>query len=505
MALPTLSSFWAAPLVRHNVNERLLVQRREHQANQRECWDKHLGYFQRHDIITAKQNQWLSDRCYRESMEAYSDSKEPEKKAHNLAERRRKLASMLQADNDQYEVEIKAAIEMKQSNNGNANQMKTKADILRRKREEERKKIADDRQCDMWRRNSHNLRSMESEKHRDSVVQSWKGQITEKQEQLATKQQEEKVYEDELKRQVEEDEKKLRADSAKKKKEKLQIKKILEQQMRELRIKEDEAEDLRRKHERLLQDKWQLEQMEEERQELDEKRERLTFGKVLLRQHKAALRRKSKQVQEELELDRQILETLSKVDEEETERKQAMRREAEIDASWMQKVVEDQLELERQREEELDILYEQEAAHMWDKREAEWAKESQARKLLMCDVLLGRAEQIRERMQINQQLQQVAALRQEELVREMHESENDSRKITELEQKKKERQRALLDDQQKENEQVRRRSQLMSAKLEEAAKKREDEDAQLLQWEEDRFNASNYQPKCYRRRKMAWT
>lgn len=49
-------------------------------------------------------------------------------------------------------------------------------------------------------------------------------------------------------------------------------------------------------------------------------------------------------------------------------------------------VVADQLKLEKEREAELELLYQEEAAKIWEKREAEWEKERRARECLMQEV-----------------------------------------------------------------------------------------------------------------------
>ena len=50
------------------------------------------------------------------------------------------------------------------------------------------------------------------------------------------------------------------------------------------------------------------------------------------------------------------------------------------------KVVADQLKLEKEREAELELLYQEEAAKIWEKRELEWEKERRARECLMQEV-----------------------------------------------------------------------------------------------------------------------
>ena len=49
-------------------------------------------------------------------------------------------------------------------------------------------------------------------------------------------------------------------------------------------------------------------------------------------------------------------------------------------------MVADQLQLEKEREAELELLYQEEAAKIWEKREAEWDKERRARERLMQEV-----------------------------------------------------------------------------------------------------------------------
>ena len=49
-------------------------------------------------------------------------------------------------------------------------------------------------------------------------------------------------------------------------------------------------------------------------------------------------------------------------------------------------MVADQLKVEKEREAELELLYQEEAAKIWEKREAEWEKERKARERLMQEV-----------------------------------------------------------------------------------------------------------------------
>lgn len=58
-----------------------------------------------------------------------------------------------------------------------------------------------------------------------------------------------------------------------------------------------------------------------------------------------------------------------------------------MDVVHYTKVVADQLKLEKEREAELELLYQEEAAKIWEKRQAEWEKERRARECLMQEVV----------------------------------------------------------------------------------------------------------------------
>ena len=66
--------------------------------------------------------------------------------------------------------------------------------------------------------------------------------------------------------------------------------------------------------------------------------------------------------------------------------KTSRREKAQADAVWMKGVVEQQLKLEKAREAEMSQLYQDEASHVWQNREAEWSRERAARERLMNEV-----------------------------------------------------------------------------------------------------------------------
>lgn len=145
--------------------------------------------------------------------------------------------------------------------------------------------------------------------------------------------------------------------------------------------------------------------------------------RVLIRQHKAQMKRKSKEIQEALELDLKILEALAKKEDQDKIVETSRREKARADAEYMRQVVEQQLKLEQQREAELDMLYRDEAARMWTKREAEWERERLARERLMAEVLDVRRKQLDDKMEENKRRQEESIESREQLLRELEEAQ----------------------------------------------------------------------------------
>ena len=66
---------------------------------------------------------------------------------------------------------------------------------------------------------------------------------------------------------------------------------------------------------------------------------------------------------------------------------------------WLRQVIDRQKEEEVKRQKEMEMLFSEEAEKMWNKQEAIWNREEDARKKLMDDVLDGLKEQTRSKLQ----------------------------------------------------------------------------------------------------------
>lgn len=75
------------------------------------------------------------------------------------------------------------------------------------------------------------------------------------------------------------------------------------------------------------------------------------------RQHAAALKRKSREVQKQLEEDRNFMEVLARQEQERYQIQKDKQEKARADAKWMKEVLEQQLQEEREREAALNLLY----------------------------------------------------------------------------------------------------------------------------------------------------
>ncbi|NXG22308.1 TCHP protein, partial [Grallaria varia] len=290
---------------------------------------------------------------------------------------------------------------------------------------------AEQRLQERWKENNAEVQEVESELHKKHVIEAWGDQLTQKpkEEEAELK---EKCYENEY-------ETMQREELERQEEEKHQLEKrnqveMLLQQIEELKLQEMETKKLKKEKEYLLKQQWELENLEEERKQMEEHRRKKEFGRFLRHQCGAQLRRRAQQIQEELETDRQILSALLKREDEDQLRRLAHQEQAVADVAWMKHVIEEQLQLEKQREAELETLFTEEAKKVWEKMEEEWEREKKARDRLMNEVFAGRQRQIQEKMRLNRHAQEETLRYREQLIRELEEAKELSRREQEQEQ-----------------------------------------------------------------------
>ncbi|NXU79074.1 TCHP protein, partial [Oreotrochilus melanogaster] len=298
-----------------------------------------------------------------------------------------------------------------------------------------------------WKRNTAELREVESELHKKHVVEAWGDQIMQKTKQEKTELEEKKRYENEYETARREALERMRQEEEKRRvEEKKQAERLL-QQMEELKLQETEARKLKKEQENLLKQQWELENLEEERKKMEEQRKKKELGRFLKHQCEVQLQRRAQQIQQELETDRQILLSLLEEEDEDQQRQCVRRQRAVADAAWMKGVIEEQLQLEKEREAQLQTIFKEEAKKVWEKREEEWEREKKARDRLMTEVLAGRQRQIQEKMELNRRAQEESIKYREELIRELEEAKEQRRKEREQEEELKAARRQELEAQ----------------------------------------------------------
>ncbi|XP_013068302.2 trichoplein keratin filament-binding protein-like [Biomphalaria glabrata] len=497
MALPTMRGYWSS---RKNMYESAIVRQRNHEDDFRNKWSDTANYFKSSDVWAAKQNAWCSSQGLQDSLNAYNESKDKDSKSSNLRRRRDKLALKIAEENKAFEAELKG---LSKSNYERLEEMKFRVDDLKSAREEKRQKLAEEKLYQHWRENNPDLRKVESALLQENVVGGWGDQIVEKEERLESARQEKIAFEHQM------EEERLAALELERRKERERLKEeqalkeILREQMMEFKRREAEAKAWKQQQEELMRQKWELERIEEYQRKREEERKKKDLGRVLLRQHKTQMMHKSKVIQEELEQDRRLLEDLIAKENEQLALQSARREKARADAHWMKEVIEDQLKLEKAREAELEMLYQDEAARMWEKRASEWERERQARQRLMAEVLESRQEQIALKLEELQKQQEESLQRREELVREMEIAQQMTRREEENQKQNKLATKAELEEQMKANR-TKQLEEKENLRLELEEEKEEEEDyEELLRQETERMHLRGHTGRDYSR-KQAW-
>lgn len=182
----------------------------------------------------------------------------------------------------------------------------------------------------------------------------------------------------------------------------------------------------------------------------------------------------------------------------------ARREQARADAAWMKQVIEEQLQLEKAREAELQQLLREEAKEMWEKREAEWAREQVARDRLMSEVLTGRQQQILEKIEQNRRAQEETLKHREKLIRSLEEGKQLAQRAKEESEELKLARKQELEAQVAERQGQEWEAARQEEEEEEEARQAEEHSNALLQQEAKTMAEKGYQPKLHGHLRIAW-
>lgn len=482
--------------------EQQIVRQRDQEERVRMQWELHRQYFKTHDVRSSKQAQWSSRQSYQQSMSAYHRNQQQQEKLQSLEQRRQKLQSLLKEEQDLFEAELR---DLKMDAACFVQEAKEKTEEMKSAREERRKKIAEELLQEHWKKNNIELRQVQSDLHKMHVTNSWHSQVTEKRQQEEVELEEKKRMENqyEIARRLAME--RIKREEERRKQEDMKQAEILHQQMEELRLREVEAKKLKIEQDKLLKQQWELEELEEQRKQLEQRRKKSELGRILNRQYKTQMRRRAQQIQEELEIDRQLLASLIEKEEVDQKLQSARRERAIADANWMKKVIEEQLQLEREREAEVDTIFREEAQRMWQKREEEWERERQARMRLMQEVLVGRQRQIMERIETNRRAQEESVQLREMLIQELEEAKVTTQRMKDEEEEEKTARKQELEAQVEERRRKALEELEWQQKEENEERLADRQHEEMLQREAERMRQQGYEPKTWHRPRIAWT
>ncbi|XP_059533039.1 trichoplein keratin filament-binding protein isoform X3 [Myotis daubentonii] len=364
--------------------------------------------------------------------------------------------------------------------------------------------IAEQLLYEHWKKNDPTLREIESDLHKKHVASSWETQKEEKKQQEAVEEEENKRYENEYATARREALGRMKAEEERRQLEDKRQAEALLQQMEELKVQEMEATKLKQERVNLLRQRWELERLAEERKQMAALRQKAELGRFLRHQYNVQLNRRAQQIQEELEADKRILQALLEAEEAAQREHSARREQARADVAWMQQALEQQLQREREQEAELQVLLREEAKEMWEKREAEWARERSARDRLMAEVLTGRQQQIQEKIEQNRRAQEESLRHREQLIQNLEEARESARREKEESEELKSARKQELEAQVAERQRQAWEADQQEAEEEEEARQAEQLTSALLQQEAKMMAKQGYRPKPYGRPRIAW-
>lgn len=405
----------------------LAAQRRDNVLRRAEELQKVAQYFEANTNKSRHHEQWTTEGYYERANKEAELLRQQKIRAAKLEERRQKLELMLFQENMQYQQELKnLSAQPKLYKNGsylNKVPTSTLQDInqgIIEKEEQLRKHEAELRLHHAWRLRQPELRAANSYIANGKLKSAWMEQLVEKEVQKKKEEEETrqilKERDETLRRQIEMEEEKLKEKEIQMK----ELRESLEGQIAELNEKETIVKHLRKleERERLILDQLQFISCEREREHRRLVSER-DANIVNMGLHKYKLKKQVIAVVKEIELDIQMLEKLRKaiLKDYESEQEKCANHRRVLDAALRE--LEEHRERERQRQKNIETMYDGEARQINEKQDKQWAKECEARALLMSEVISTLRSQVEEKIEANIQKQRANVLEREKILEQM--------------------------------------------------------------------------------------
>ncbi|XP_038077706.1 cilia- and flagella-associated protein 53-like [Patiria miniata] len=319
-----------------------------------------------------------------------------------LEDRRERLRQLLAAEDAQYLEEMEASQETMLERQA---KMRERAKFLKEKREKERLQVVAEKLDQRWREECEELRSTLTRRHMDEVCLERGEQLRIKADMDQQSQAEEKMYADlwhqDMLAKAAREEREAQERHARNQ----ETLKTLQKQKAALEAKKQDAKRLKEEEGRLLAEERELRKMEEQRAQQEKLAKQQQAREDIATNIRLKTKRRAKEMQEELALDMNILEKLLSDSRNEAmeiaQRKKELREEDQRYREYLRQTARE----DEERDREIDKLVDAEVQRQWQKRLDEWARQREARKRLMDNVLAVRRQQVEAKLAENAKAQ----------------------------------------------------------------------------------------------------
>lgn len=496
---------------RLQANMEILARKRQKETDEMSKWSSQLNYYQNWNRNNNKFQNWTSPSYYNTCMSEYEVLKERERKEKCLEERRNKLQSLFFKEEQDYVSEM--GISPRNHKNGlysrNVYKMNnTPIEVLKEvniglklAEDEKRRQEAELKLYQQWKNENPILRNYERNQNNADLKLVWLDQQIEKRmEKEKTEEEVKQMIEQRSKQVKEEEEFEKQISEIHNQKEK-EMFETIELQMKEIKIREEEASKLKVEELAALKKRLEIEDLISQRKEETKKKVQEEIAIFNLNQSKLKLRKKALQLEEELKTDKQLIDEIVKSQSVEEIQSEQKRNELKKAISSFQKCVRDQQEIENQRQKYISFIFDSEARSMWEKQEKLWKIEETNREKLLQNVLFGIKEQIDEKILNNKQIQQHIADERADMLQQIEENELRMKNSVEDLKKKKLQRKLELDLQMEDKKLIEKGRQLEEEKKNQIELQRIRKEEEKLNHELMQIQRRQYpQQKNYNRR-----
>ncbi|KAG5899586.1 hypothetical protein JTB14_022914 [Gonioctena quinquepunctata] len=422
--------------------ENEIIRRRDKEFK-KEQWSGTAKYFDHWEKVNTKFDAWTSPRYYEDNNKLMSEIKMKRVKEELLQKRKERLRKLLEEEQRTYDIEMmvhrnKNSIEKPKSKNEDIPLDVLKEVNLGLKVQEEnrRRREAELKLYHQWRNNNPLVRKYEIKYGYKDLKLSWLDQQIEK------RMQKEKE-EEETRRILKENEERLKIEKEKEvqfgryaEEKRQQLKNCLDQQIEELRKRQQLSEELRRKEDEETKKRIILAEIEE-KQILEEKRRKEKECALFnIRQYKLKLKQKAQDIQGNLEQEILLIARLKEMEVEKLLAEETKRIEVKEGLSEFLSIVKQQQELERKRQKYLEFLFDSEARAVYEKQSEIWRQEELARQNLVKQVMEIVQQQIEENIRKNKDKQTKLLAEREEMAHRIEEYDKELQNLKEEEQQR---------------------------------------------------------------------